>query len=255
MTVARRPIRPGEALAISPGYAHSLGADMWWDFVPGAPPNESEAGVTVVHVRGVLDHHEGYSDSYDALARRWSEACEGDGQTVVLRVDSPGGVVSGLNECARELRQLAKDARKRTIAFVDEMATSAAYALSCSCQEIICPRSAILGSVGVISTMVSYAASNEAHGVQVVTITSGECKADGHPDTPIGAAAVKRERARVETFADQFFRLAGKARELDPDVLRSYQAGLFVGGDAVRAGLADAVMSWRELIASLSATF
>ena len=255
MTASRRPIRSGEALAIAPGYTHSLGADMWWDFVPGAPANESEAGVTVVHVRGVLDHHEGWGDSYDALLKRWGEACEGGGGTIVLRVDSPGGVVSGLNECSRELRQIAKDARKTTIAYVDELATSAAYALSCSCSEIVCPRSAILGSVGVISTMVSYAAQHEALGVQVVTITSGECKADGHPDTPIGTAAVKRERARVEKFADQFFRLAGKARGLDPEDLRSYQAGLFVGGDAVRAGLADAVMSWRELIASLSATF
>ena len=253
MTTIRRDIRSGELLAVAPGYVHSIGAEMWWDHVPAAPPNETIGQVAVVHIRGVLDHHEGDGgDSYDAICKRVGEACQSDARTIVLRIDSPGGVVSGLNECVGEIRTLAKEARKRLICYVGEMAASAAYALACSCEEIVCPRSAILGSVGVISSMTSYADANEAHGVKVVTITSGECKADGHPDAPITDGALKRERARVEKFAGQFFRLAGKARALDPDALRSYQAALFVGGDAVRAELADVVMGWRELLAALA---
>ena len=252
MSTTRRVIRSGELLAVAPGYVHALGADMWWDNVPAAPPNEVLGPVCVVHVRGVLDHHEsGAGDSYDAICKRVGEACQSGARTIVLRIDSPGGVVSGLNECVAEVAALAKDSRKPLVCYVGEMACSAAYAMACSCSEIVCPKSAILGSVGVISSMTSYADANAAHGIQVVTITSGECKSDGHPDTPITDAAVKRERARVEQFASQFYRLAGKSRELDPDVLRSYQAGLFVGKDAVRAGLADAVMGWRELLAAL----
>jgi signal peptide peptidase SppA len=253
----RRTIRAGELLAIAPGYVHQLGADMWWDNGPPVPANETIGPVTVVCVRGVLDHHtcNGGGDSYDDLIKRITDACDGDSRYIVLRVDSPGGVVSGLNECSDEIRRCAKERGKKLVAYIDEMATSAAYALSCACSEIICPKAAILGSIGVISSMVSYAAMNEARGIQVITVTSGECKADGHPDAPITDAAVKRERARVEKFAKQFFKLAGKSRGLDPEDLRSYQAGLFVGGDAVRAGLADAVMGWRELVDTLSGAF
>jgi ClpP class serine protease len=251
-TPTRRPIRSGEPLAIAPGYAHSLGAEMWWDLGPAVPENVTEGTVTTVYLRGVMDHHEGFGDSYDALVKRWGEACNDGGRTLALRIDSPGGVVSGLSECVEELSVRAREAGCKTVAYVDGMATSAAFALACSCQEIVCPRSAILGSIGVISTMTSYAEANAQNGVQVVTITSGECKADGHPDSPITDAALARERARVEKFASQFFRLAGRARGLDPEDLRAYQAGLFVGSDAVRAGLADAIMSWRELVAILT---
>ncbi len=248
----RRPIRSGEALAIAKGHYHQIGAEMWWDLGPASPKNETIGALTVVTVRGVLDHHEGFGESYDALVKRWTAACEG-GQKVALRIDSPGGVVSGLDECVGEMREIAASAGALTVAFADGMATSAAYALACSCDEIVTSRAGILGSVGVISSMVSYAAANEAHGVQVVTITSGEAKADGHPDSPITDDAIERERARVETFADQFFDLVSEARALDADEIRGYQAGLFVGRDALRAGLVDAVMPWRELLVMLSA--
>ena len=252
----RYAIRNGEALAISPDAIKRDAGGFFLVSGPGVKESDRIGSIAVVHVRGALAHFdEGEGDSYEAIVARVRAEVEAEEppSAIVLRLETPGGVAAGAYEASRSLRELG--VRVPIVAYVDEMATSAAYALSCSCSEIVCPRSAILGSVGVISTMVSYAASNEALGIQVVTITSGECKADGHPNTPIGTAAVKRERARVEKFADQFFRLAGKARGLDPEDLRSYQAGLFVGGDAVRAGLADAVMSWRELIASLSATF
>ena len=257
MTVRRREVNSGEAMAMSYGGKWGLQSSpqaMWFCFGPPVKENEIANGVAQVFVRGPLEHHdEGWGDSYDALTARVRAAHASEAREVVLRVDSPGGVVAGLNQCVAELVDVRKSSRKRQICYVDEMATSAAYALACSCDEIVTPPSGISGSVGVISTMISYAAQAEAHGIQCIVITSGARKADGHPQVPITDGAQKAEKARVDKLAMQFFKLAARSRGVSVDQLRGLEAGLFLGGDAVRAGLADAVLGWRGLLEMLSA--
>ena len=107
----RRIIHPGEAVAM---YQRSIRSDtkaIWWDAGPPILPNEqwetSSGDVCVVHVRGSLEHHADiYGDSYDGLRERITAAFESDSQSVVLRIDSPGGVVSGLDEFVRWLRRM-----------------------------------------------------------------------------------------------------------------------------------------------------
>jgi ClpP class serine protease len=160
-------------------------------------------------------------------------------------------VVAGLNESVRKLRRCALDAGIPLKAYVDEMAASAAYAIACACDEIVCPRSAILGSVGVISTMVDQTAADEEAGLRFVTITSGNRKADGHPHVPIEDDAVAAERSRVMTLAGEFFQLVSESRELSVDQIRGFQAGIFLGRAARKAGLADAVMGWDAYLEKL----
>jgi ClpP class serine protease len=165
-------------------------------------------------------------------------------------VDSPGGVVSGLNECVAELRRMrAEHPEIKVSCYVNEMATSAAYALACSCDEIVCPPSAILGSVGVISTMISAAAHDKKEGFDVRLLTSGARKADGHLHAPISDAAITVEQARVEKLANAFFRLVSKARPISVDKLRNLQAGIYLGKDAIRVKLADRLMAYADLLA------
>ncbi len=148
-----RQVRAGEPLAIDPSFLRqSAGSGpqaFFWLFAPPIQETEyRDDGLAIVHVRGPLEHHDDpCSDSYDAIVARTEEAfaCE-EAKAVVLRIDSPGGVVSGLSSAVDRLRQCAKASGKRFVAYVDEMAASAAYALSCSCDEIILPKSAIVGS-------------------------------------------------------------------------------------------------------------
>ncbi len=229
---------------------------FFWLWSPPARQNERHGSVAVVHVRGPLEHHtdSAGADSYDDITERVRCATLGDDDVgppsaIVLRIDSPGGVVSGLTEATARIKRTAGDIP--LVAYVDEMAASAAYCLACACDEIVCPRSAILGSIGVISTMVSQAEQDEAMGLQFVTITSGERKADGHPHHPIEADAVAAERKRVDELAKQFWSVVSKARGLPVETIAGYQAGIFLGKAASKAGLADRVTGWDELLSSL----
>jgi len=219
---------------------------------PDPKENEEDDGVVTVHIRGALEHHDegAGGDCYDLILERASMAFA-SARAVVLRIDSPGGVVSGLNQCVFSLQRMKRDAQKPLYIYIDEMATSAAFALACAGDEVWLPPSGICGSVGVISSMISLAGANDKAGVQVVMIASGKRKTDGHPNAPITDNAIAAEQARVDDLAQQFFKIASKARGLSVETIEGYEAGLFLGRKAVKAGLADGVSGWAGFLDAL----
>lgn len=274
-SASKRPIKRGEALAIMSEMIHSDHRAQWWDYYSGTPLNEKLGTVSVVCIRGSLDHHSGYCDSYESILDRVSSALSGDDvvevakrksywdesvvvppaeppTAVVLRIDSPGGVCSGLNETVFALRKMAAAAEIPLIAYVDELAASAAYALACACSEIILPASAIAGSIGVISGMYDQTAADEKMGIKFVTLKSGARKDDGHPHVALTDAALNAEQRRVDKLAKQFYRIVAQARPLSSKEIEALQAGIFLGSEVVAKGLADAVMGWDEVIDSLN---
>lgn len=217
---------------------------------PMHPEGDRIGSLAVVTVMGPLEHHRGFWwDSYEAIAERFEEAIiDPEVRAIVLRIDSPGGDVSGLFETAKSMRALRVKANKPVYAYVDEGAYSAAYALACVADEIFLPPSGGVGSVGVIAALCDLTEMNEKMGVRVELITSGIQKADGHPDAPMTDGAIARVQDRVNGLADLFFELVSETRGVPTKTLASYQAGCFYGEDAVSAGLADAVMSFQDLI-------
>jgi ClpP class serine protease len=280
VTTQERPlaryVRPGELLAMDPARLRrgDTGA-FFWLMGAGPKPNERKGDVAIVHIRGELEHHAdawGSCESYEGIIERMQAAISGQDcadqheaehrseadykpieasppSSIIVSIDSPGGVVAGLNETVRSLRKLVKSHPEiQFCVWVNEMAASAAYALACAFPEIICPRSAILGSIGVISTMISQARKNQKDGYDVRLLTSGARKADGHLHAPISDDAVTVEMDRVEKLAMSFWKLAGKARGLSIEKVRSFEAGIFLGPDAVKRQLADSIMSFDDLL-------
>jgi ClpP class serine protease len=268
-----RYVKPGEMLAMDPSRIHRGPHGFFWLFGEGPKPNERRGDVAIVHVRGELEHHKRdyeCAESYEGLVEKFAAALTGADavraheaaarqanygglpddyqpldaippRKVLLCIDSPGGVVAGLNETQATLLRMKREAKVPVEVYVNEMAASAAYALACVGDRIVCPRSAILGSVGVISTMISQARKNEKDGYDVELITSGARKADGHLHAPIRAAAVAVERGRVMKLAADFWAMVAKSRRIPVAKIRSFEAAIFLGPDAVKAGLADAV--------------
>ena len=253
----RYALKLGEPLAIKPS-AIERDEDGFFIIVgDSAPENEKRGTVVVVHVRGALCQFKGDGgDSYEAIVERVHAAFDSDPKpsSVVLCISSPGGVVAGLNEAVFKIQRLRVLEDVPLIAYVNELAASAAFALACACDRRFAPPSAIVGSIGCISTMISQARRDAAEGFDFEIITSGARKADGHPHQPISGAAVKAEKARNTQLADQFFTLAGKALRKSPRYLEGLEAGIYVGDAARKVGLINAVRSFDETIAGLDKT-
>lgn len=250
--MSRHALRTGEYLAIAPDAIKRDADGFFLTMGPPPPDNEMVGSVAIVHIRGALSHYRTDSgDSYEAIVGRVEAALKEQPSAVVFRIESPGGLVSGLNEAVLRLRKMSRDSGVRFISYVDEMAASAAYALSCACEEILAPPSAIVGSVGVISTLASMARKDAAEGIDYRIITSGARKADGHLHMPISDAAVAAERTRNAELAKQFFALAGKARGMAPKALEALQANIYLAKRAKAVGLIDDVMSYDDVVLAL----
>lgn len=220
---------------------------------PVGPTEVQTTGdVAIVTVRGPLDKHACiWWDSYEAIADRVESACESAASTIVMRIDSPGGVVEGCFDAARKVRAMCAKAGKRLIAFVDGRASSAAYAFACAAERIIVPETSSVGSIGVINTRIDVTAYNQKDGFAFLITSSGARKADGNPNVAISAEEAEAIRRDVDTLAGKFFAIVEELRGVSAQSIAGLEAATMLGEAAVGAGLADAVMTFDELLEAI----
>jgi signal peptide peptidase SppA len=218
---------------------------------PSSAPFERDGNVAVVTIRGLLAQRAWQEwlfsgDGYDAIEGRVRTALD-DRQVsaILMRIDSPGGEVAGCFEAVRSIRKAATAAGKVIVCYVDEMACSAAYALATAADEIVVPNTGMVGSVGVIATVLDRSEQLARNGTKIHVIVSGQAKADGHPAIPLADDARKRLQAEVDYLAGIFADVVAKARGMTPAAVLGQQAAVYLGPGAVKAKLADHVGGYR----------
>jgi signal peptide peptidase SppA len=246
---------PGdEMMAVLPSALARLGM-MPWDEEDDEPPFDREGPVAVVCIDGPLLQRGGWCwDGYEAISKRFSAALA-DRQTgsVLLKINSPGGVAAGCFEAVKALRAQASASGKRVFAYADEMACSAAYAMACIADEVWLPPSGDVGSVGVIATYLDVSKALETNGVRAIVTSTGARKADGHPMLPFSDDEIASLQARVDHLGSLFFSLVADARGMTPESVKALEAGVFSGQSAVEKRLADRVGSLADCLASAQA--
>ena len=213
-----------------------------------------EGNVAIVDIRGPLVHHaDWYWDNYEAIRERVEDAFTSSCQVVILKIDSPGGDVAGCFELAKDIRKMAVETRKKCIAYADGLAASAAYALACAASEIYLPPTASVGSIGTLYVTAEQTAYDAAQGFKFAVVTSGERKADGNPHVAFKDSTLAEFQSQVDTLAELFFAHVSELRpSLGVDQLRALQASVKIGSTAVQAGLADGVIAFKDLLATLA---
>ena len=94
---------------------------------------------------------------------------------VLLRLESPGGVVHGYGLAASQLARLKQKGIKLTIA-IDKVAASGGYMMACVADHIIAAPFAIIGSIGVVAQIPNIHRLLKKHDVDVDVMTAGEFK-------------------------------------------------------------------------------
>jgi capsid assembly protease len=225
---------------------------------PMLPPLETRdasfdrcGAVAVIRIEGPLMQRGGWWwDGYEAIQERFNEALkDATVGAIVLRINSPGGVVAGCFEAVRAMRKAKVAAGKPVIAFADEAAYSAAYAVATVADEIYLPEPGGVGSVGVIGCLFDETEAIKAYGLKIVVVTSGKLKADGHPDVPLSDDVVQRYQARIDDLGDQFAALVAEARGRTSRYVLGLEAACLYGRDAVSKGLADGLRSFDDVLA------
>ncbi|WP_435948986.1 protease SohB [Psychrobacter sp. DM8] len=97
------------------------------------------------------------------------------GDEVVIRLESPGGVVHGYGLAAAQLARL-KDAGLTLTVCVDKVAASGGYMMACVADKIIAAPFAIIGSIGVVSQLPNFHKWLKNHDVDYEMFTAGDYK-------------------------------------------------------------------------------
>ncbi|WP_074023578.1 protease SohB [Xenorhabdus eapokensis] len=94
---------------------------------------------------------------------------------VLLRLESPGGVVHGYGLAASQLVRLRQKGIRLTIA-VDKVAASGGYMMACVADRIIAAPFAIIGSIGVVAQIPNIHKLLKKNDIDVELHTAGEYK-------------------------------------------------------------------------------
>ncbi|MEI8397148.1 MAG: S49 family peptidase [Rhodospirillaceae bacterium] len=169
---------------------------------------------------------------------------------ILLDLDSNGGQAGGVFDLAD--RVLALRGVKPVYAIADEACLSAAYALACGAERLYVTQTGAVGSIGVVALHADQSGADEKAGVRYDTITAGDRKTDGNPHAPLSDEARAALQAEVDRLYGLFVGRVASARGLSEAQVRDQQAGVFFGGNAVAAGLADQVGTFASALNDLS---
>lgn len=171
-------------------------------------------------------------------------------KAIVLRIDSPGGEVTGIHEFANYLDEACLI--KPIVAYVHGMACSAAYWIASATSHIYADKTATLGSIGVVAAWTDDSKARTEAGLtdyEVVSSQSPNKRLD--PTQDDGRAELQKH---IDGLADIFIDDVAEFRDVMRDkVLADFgQGGTFLADDAVARGMADEISSYRDVIAKLS---
>ncbi|MEZ5567242.1 MAG: protease SohB [Halioglobus sp.] len=96
----------------------------------------------------------------------------GEGDEVLLRVESPGGLVHGYGLAASQLRRIRDAGVPLTVA-VDKVAASGGYMMACVGDRILAAPFAVLGSIGVLAQLPNFHRLLKKHEIDFELMTAG----------------------------------------------------------------------------------
>lgn len=158
---------------------------------------------------------------------------------IVLNVDSPGGTVSGTDAFSEAIAAAA--AFKPVIAFANGCMCSAAYWASSAASIVITERTAAIGSIGVIMVHADFSKMDDRDGVKYTVLTAGKYKSVGNGYNPLSDDDKAIIQAELDALYTIFVDAVAANRGVSADKVRNTMAEgrVFIGSDAVDAGLAD----------------
>jgi len=160
-------------------------------------------------------------------------------KAIVLEIDSPGGEVTASDQIYSAV--VKTRARKPVVVYMDSLAASGGYYVSCGGKFLMANETSITGSIGVIIQTLNYEQLFNKVGLASVVFKSGKFK-----DMLNGARPITpEERELVQNFImktyDKFLGVVAKERKLPADMLRNTIADgrILSGKEALENKLID----------------
>ena len=169
-----------------------------------------------------------------------------DVKAIVLRVDSPGGTVTG----SAQIREAILEVSKPVVVSMAGTAASGGYYVSAPADYIFARADTTTGSLGVILTLYNIEDLIDEVGVDVISITSGANKGIGNPWETLTAEQEEILGVYIDESYEEFVRIIAEGRGLDETAVRELADGrIYTGRQALENGLVDELGNFDDAIA------
>jgi signal peptide peptidase SppA len=167
---------------------------------------------------------------------------------IAFQVSSPGGTVTGVEELANKVRNIAKP----TMSYTDTEMASAAYWVAAAADKVVASPSSTVGSVGVYMVVADYSEAAKAEGIKMIVIKAGQHKAIGVPGAEVTDAHQAHLQEGVDEIHADFKAAVLKTRKMVK--AEDMEGQVFSGKQAAQRGLVtgladsfnEAVSMWAE---------
>jgi protease-4 len=177
------------------------------------------AKVAVVEVQGVIGVGADRGLDTESIVRTLGEYRDDPAvRAVVLRIDSPGGVVAPTQEIFTAVRRF-REVKKPVVASLGSVAASGGYYVAVSADRIFASPGTLTGSIGVVMQLANVEGLLKKVGVEYVVVKAGAYKDVGN----FARAMTPEERdlGRSSTTSVQFISAVAEGRGLGPRCARS----------------------------------
>lgn len=167
---------------------------------------------------------------------------------IVVDVDSPGGMVAGVDELATKIR--AARERKPIYAVANPLSASAAYYLQAQATEAVVTPSGMVGSIGVFMAHEDLSKQQEMLGVTTTLISAGKYKTEANPFEPLSEEAKAELQHEVDVQYERFLNAVAAGRGVSVNKVRNgYGEGrALLAEDALPARMVDRVATLEQTV-------
>jgi protease-4 len=169
-------------------------------------------------------------------------------RAVVIRINSPGGVVGPTQEVHEALQRLRR-AGKPVVASLGAVAASGGYYIAVAADRIYANPGTITGSIGVIMQMANFESLMKKVGVDYVVVKAGQFKDIGNFSRPMTPEERRVLQSLLDDVHGQFVGAVATGRGLDQGaVLRFADGRVFSGAQAKSLRMIDELGGLEEAV-------
>ena len=198
-------------------------------------------GVGIVEVKGVI------IDGTDTIRQLRVLKKDKRVKAVVVRIDSPGGVVGPSQEISAQVRELAKV--KKVVVSMGSVAASGGYYIAAPATLIYANPGTITGSIGVLMKFSNLEGLMGKVGMKAFTLKTGKFKDVGSPSRTMKPEEQAMLQGVIDSTHRQFVRAVAEGRKLPvPTVAAIADGRIFSGEQALALKLVDRLGTLQDAI-------
>jgi serine protease SohB len=164
----------------------------------------------------------------------------------VIRIQSPGGTVTGYGLGAAEILRL-RDHKIKVTASVDQVAASGGYMMASAADRIVASPFAVVGSIGVVAPVPNLHRLLQKNEIDFEEMTAGEFKRTVSVLGEITPAGREHFRGKLDATHEAFKAHVAECRP-NVDIARVANGDHWLAREALPLGLIDEILTGDELL-------